>query len=195
MNGACLAAALARAGAVSRSGVAYRLVPQRYADFQNLLSGAGGSPKGWALEPTRRARGLPERGRGLGGSGGGVCPELRRAIPGFPQAADGLFSLAPRGCALRREGVHEPWGAFAPRLCRGVGFSFRCAWERPPIGRGLRGFWCQAPGISVGTTWWSFPIGSVPVRYWSPFGKNRSGMGRFARYDPPEEKRDAASQS
>ena len=51
MNGACLAAALARAGAVSRSGIAYRLVPQRYADSQNLLSGTGAALKGGRWNP------------------------------------------------------------------------------------------------------------------------------------------------
>ena len=51
MRSDCLQTALARARAVSLSGVAYRLVPERYANPKDLLSGIGAARFGGRWNP------------------------------------------------------------------------------------------------------------------------------------------------
>ena len=88
--------------------------------------------------------------------------------PGLPTVFPGR-GRGPLRWAFELEGVVLGSGAVGlsglrPDFARAPDSRFD-ARGGPSVGWFLRGFWCQAPGISVGTTWWSFPIESVPVRY------------------------------
>ncbi len=120
MNGACLAAALARAGAVSRSGIAYRLVPQRYADSQNLLSGAGAALKGGRWNPPGVPAVYLSEDAALAVREVGYALSLGGRFQGFPKPPMVLFSVR-----FALSGLLLVDARFAERACTSLGALLR----------------------------------------------------------------------
>jgi len=93
MRDACLQTALARAGAVSRSGVAYRLVPKRYANPEDLLSGRGAARRGGRWNPPGTPAVYLSEDAALAVREVGYALSLGGSFQGFSKPPMTLFSV------------------------------------------------------------------------------------------------------
>ena len=93
MSDSCLQTALAHAGAVSRSGVAYRLVPKRYASPKDLLFGLGAARSGGRWNPPGVPAVYLSEDAALAVREVGYALSLGGEFSGFPKPPMMLFSV------------------------------------------------------------------------------------------------------